>query len=151
MPNNFEGNIFLTFFVKHKIEWDSFKSSDSAFHNLGPMNFIVFLRTLACSSCKMYKHTEKRSVYYMMIFINIIVFFPAQISICVLKTTAAVTWTPSVPRWATLKSSVNVALASREMDSHAQVSITFIHINFAVISRQKANLNGIKQYNKTKF
>ena len=34
MPNNCEHNTFLIFFLKQKIEWHSFNSSDSAFRNL---------------------------------------------------------------------------------------------------------------------
>ena len=51
VPNNFQGNIFYFFFLKHKIEWDCFNSLDSAFHNLRPRNFIVSLRTLVCAKC----------------------------------------------------------------------------------------------------
>jgi len=29
VPNNFQGNIFLNFFLKQKIEWDCFNSLDS--------------------------------------------------------------------------------------------------------------------------
>jgi len=51
VPNNFQGNIFLIFFLKQKIEWDCFNSLDSEFHNLGPRNFIVSLRTLVRAKC----------------------------------------------------------------------------------------------------
>ena len=51
MPNNFQGNIFKKNFLKEKIEWDCFNSLDNAFHNLGPKNFIVSLRTLVRAKC----------------------------------------------------------------------------------------------------
>jgi len=54
VPNNFQGNIFLNFLLKQKIEWDCFNSLDSTFHNLGHRNFIVSLRTLVRAKCMKY-------------------------------------------------------------------------------------------------